>query len=440
MVSERFPASLIGFMRSPYNQVYNRGSRALFTPGKDMGDRQSQSPPRNRRDDEIMQRLEQMATTQDRTLQNIEALMRHLVRGNRRNDHNDDRDDRSIAGSQHEQGTWSTTANRPTRPTFRPETPPPTPNDLERDIRDELRLARQEWEDLPGYVQNGWTFDRYLNYRANRQKQVEKQSESQQVTNKLTLPTFDGSGKMTARAWIHKVDTFLSLKTMTEFEALKYATLHLDGAAHDWWMHDMITLQHNQVTTYQEFVDKLIERFDKKDPEVYFWELAQLRQTGGLEQFINDFQKLAVMVPDISERRLVILFTEGLTEPLKGWVKAFDPLTLQEAMKKARSMELAAPANRFGSKGSSSFKDNRGGFNKGKEKVDDTKGKSAAPLDRETLNDLRKKKLCFFCKGPYEFGHDCPMRPKGKANRVMWAYYEGSDSDSSEYHDPDDAE
>ena len=69
---------------------------------------------------------------------------------------------------------------------------------------------------------------------------------------------------MTTRAWIHKVDTFLSLKTMTEIEALKYATLHLDEAAHDWWTHGMITLQHNQIATYREFVDRLIERFDKK--------------------------------------------------------------------------------------------------------------------------------------------------------------------------------
>ena len=29
------------------------------------------------------------------------------------------------------------------------------------------------------------------------------------------------------------------------------------------------------------------------------------------------------------------------------------------------------------------------------------------------------------------------MRPKGKANRAMWDYYEGSDLDSSEHHDED---
>ena len=37
--------------------------------------------------------------------------------------------------------------------------------------------------------------------------------------------------------------------------------------------------------------------------------------------------------------------------------------------------------------------------------------------------------------------HDCPLMPKGKANRVMWAYYEDSDSDNSEHEvDHSDAE
>ena len=43
-----------------------------------------------------------------------------------------------------------------------------------------------------------------------------------------------------------------------------------------------------------------------------------MRQIGGLEYFISDFQRLFIMVPDKSDRRLVVLFTEGLSEPLKG--------------------------------------------------------------------------------------------------------------------------
>ena len=141
-----------------------------------------------------------------------------------------------------------------------------------------------------------------------------------------------------------------------------------------------------------------------------------------------------MIVQDVSERRMVILFTEGFSEPLKGWIKAFDPPSLQEAMRKAQSMELTTPSSRFTSRSTSSFKDNKK-FDKNKGKKGDTKGKSTAPLDMETLNDLRRKKLCFYCKGPYDRDHDCPMRPKGKANRVMLAYYEGSDSDSSGHED-----
>ena len=101
---------------------------------------------------------------------------------------------------------------------------------------------------------------------------------------------FDGNGKSIAQSWIHKLDTFLALQPMTEEEAIKYATLHLEGAAHEWWYHGLVTLQHNQITSYQEFVDRLVERFDKKDLDSYFRDLAQLKQVGSLENYIGDFQ------------------------------------------------------------------------------------------------------------------------------------------------------
>ena len=91
-------------------------------------------------------------------------------------------------------------------------------------------------------------------------------------------------------------------------------------------------------------------------------------------------------------------------------------------------MKHAVPTNKFQSKGASSSKHNKP-FYKKPERTDfknDSKDKTPAPFDRETLNDLRKKKLCFYCKGPYDSNHDCPLRPKGKANRDMWAYYEES--------------
>ena len=45
-----------------------------------------------------------------------------------------------------------------------------------------------------------------------------------------------------------------------------------------------------------------------------------------------------MVISDISKHRLVMLFTEALTEPLRGRVKAIKPHTLQEAIVCTRDM------------------------------------------------------------------------------------------------------
>jgi hypothetical protein len=44
------------------------------------------------------------------------------------------------------------------------------------------------------------------------------------------------------------------------------------------------------------------------------------------------------MVLDISPTRLMMLFTKGLMEPLKGWVKAWKPTGPQESIWKTRDL------------------------------------------------------------------------------------------------------
>ena len=76
---------------------------------------------------------------------------------------------------------------------------------------------------------------------------------------------------------------------MIETDAIKLATLHLDGEAHEWWYHRLVTLGHNTITLYPDFTQRLIERFDQKHLEVHFRELAQLKQTGSADAFISEF-------------------------------------------------------------------------------------------------------------------------------------------------------
>lgn len=162
--------------------------------------------------------------------------------------------------------------------------------------------------------------------------------EIQRMLGKLTIPNFDGSSKSTTRTWVQNLDMFFYLNPMMELDSIKMATLYLYGEAHDWWYHRLVTLGHNSITTYVDFTQRLMERFEKGGPDIHFTKLAQLKQTGSPKAFIAKFHRVAVMVTEILESRLVMLFTKALAEPLRGWIKAYKPTTLYDAIGRTRDL------------------------------------------------------------------------------------------------------
>jgi hypothetical protein len=112
------------------------------------------------------------------------------------------------------------------------------------------------------------------------------------------------------------------------------------------------------------------------------------------------------MVPDISPARLLMLFTEGLLEPLRGWVKAFKPPNLQDAIWRTRDLMGSTTKAKFTPRPpiNQGEKDQRG--------MDRGKGR----MDEATRRELRRKQLCFTCKEPWEPGHKC--MGKGKVHYI----------------------
>jgi len=194
---------------------------------------------------------------------------------------------------------------------------------------------------------------------------------------------------------------------MDEQKAIQLATMHLEGIAYDWWHHGLVSQRHAMITSYDEFTQKLITRFDRKDVEVYSRDLAQLRQIGKVDSYINEFQRIAVMVPDMIEKRTIMLFVEGLNDKLKGLVKAHKPSTLDDAIELALDLDTTPSFHpqKKTFKGSSS---NQRGFNQPKYQP--------PRMDQETKNEMRRKKLCFSCKEPWEPGHRC--LGKGKVHLI----------------------
>ena len=148
-----------------------------------------------------------------------------------------------------------------------------------------------------------------------------------------------------------------------------------------------------------------MERFDKRDTEIHFREFAQLKQTGSAEAFISEFQRVAVMVTDVFESRLVMLFIEYLTKPLRGWVKAYKPSTLQDAINRTRDLQDSVPKNRFLVKTNFTIK------NKDKKPFQQEWPKKNWVHD-DSRKELRRKKLCFTHPEPWIPSHRCAGKVK----------------------------
>ena len=105
---------------------------------------------------------------------------------------------------------------------------------------------------------------------------------------------------MSASAWLQKLSVYFQLNHMVEEDALKMAILHLEGEASDWWFHGLRTLGHDHILSYEGFSNALMERFERKDSKLPFKELTQLKQVGTLEAYMLEFEKILVMVSDVS--------------------------------------------------------------------------------------------------------------------------------------------
>jgi hypothetical protein len=60
---------------------------------------------------------------------------------------------------------------------------------------------------------------------------------------------------------------------MKEAKEINFSTLHLDGEAHEWWYHGVLTLGHSNITSYEDFNQRLMNKFDKNELEIQFKEL-----------------------------------------------------------------------------------------------------------------------------------------------------------------------
>ena len=122
---------------------------------------------------------------------------------------------------------------------------------------------------------------------------------------------------------------------------------------------------------------------------------------GTVDNYVTESQRLSILITDISKRLRIVLFMDGLRKPLRGSIKGFNPCTLNEAIKKVRDMAASSFKTQAVTPTPSPQED------KDKEPIQ----KKPQP-DEDSLQELRRKKLCFTCKEPWGLGHRCLEKGK----------------------------
>ena len=116
----------------------------------------------------------------------------------------------------------------------------------------------QEYMDLGDEFHAAMFFSDFCNMKnrnrpRNFNKGFNQNYELQKTLGRLTIPNFDGAHRGSTRIWVQKLDTYFQLNPMIETDVIKLATLHLDGEAHEWWSHELVTLGHNTISSYSDF-------------------------------------------------------------------------------------------------------------------------------------------------------------------------------------------
>ncbi|KAK7288441.1 hypothetical protein RIF29_01900 [Crotalaria pallida] len=254
------------------------------------------------------------------------------------------------------------------------------------------------------------------------------------MAKRVELPPFDGGDP---RGWLTRAETYFFIHGTNPAMKIPLARVCMEGQAVHWFS---ILLEIDPTISWEKFKVELTERFSGLEIQNPYEELAALKQKGGVQEFISEFEYLAALVPRQPEMQYVGYFLNGLNEEIQSWVRIHNPENQIQAMKLARNVEVALKKGngRSGYSGLGRFNQvTRGPINQGPQthkphsswskpspwglssdkhdRSNPVPPKPAGSPRRGTHNltakeweERRRKGLCFRCAQPFNAGHRCP--------------------------------
>ncbi|KAH9681933.1 hypothetical protein KPL71_027145 [Citrus sinensis] len=150
---------------------------------------------------------------------------------------------------------------------------------------------------------------------------------------KMDVPKFDGTDPT---GWDFRINEFFDFHGTPDHLRLHIVSFHMEGKAAAWyqWMK-----ANNLLSTWQNFLLNLKQRFGTSMYEDHQGNLSKLSQTSTVTDFQSAFEDLMNKVTGISEPLLVSFFITGLKPDIRRELLFARPTSLMEAFALAKAYE-----------------------------------------------------------------------------------------------------
>lgn len=152
---------------------------------------------------------------------------------------------------------------------------------------------------------------------------------------RIEFPAYNGFGNF--RSWKSKVEQYFELYQMPELQKMRTIYFHLFGPALDWhgsFMED----NRGMHIAWDQYMYGMGLRFDRQQLGDPMLKLKELLQTGSVEQYRIEFEKLRGQTR-CDECQALSMFLGGLKHNLKKLVAMGKPITVLDAYNLAKLFE-----------------------------------------------------------------------------------------------------
>nr|XP_012575096.1 uncharacterized protein LOC105852867 [Cicer arietinum] len=150
---------------------------------------------------------------------------------------------------------------------------------------------------------------------------------------KLEIPIFAGED---AFGWTHRLERYFLLKEVTEEEKMQATVMALEGKAlswYHWWE------KCNPNPNWEGFKIAVVRRFQPSMVQNPFEQLLSLKQTGTVDEYVENFEKYVGAMRTIDQEFVRGIFLNGLKQELQAEVKLYELNSLSEMIQKVILIE-----------------------------------------------------------------------------------------------------